>query len=254
MTAVQGLTTMDATTAPEASLHEAASQFVSQPVTFTKCTGGVNNRVYAVLEAGAKPDAAPLGVLRVYNNGGLVERVRYEHEVLRRLEEKQKQRQWAFSVPVLLRAKSGLTYVPVPSMGKNIEACMFAFIPGAVASVKSATTARTAGAATALLLEALSDVRLEQPCPNPLFRQLWLACPGIELTMAKLREVMSDPLFAACQADANFLLEEIERVMSVVQHVKLPEQQIHADLHLDNFLAHANEEVTGCLDFEFSGC
>jgi len=54
-------------------------------------------------------------------------------------------------------------------------------------------------------------------------------------------------------SDAEYLLQELARVEQVAKDHEgvLPEQQIHADLHLDNFLA-SSESITGLLDFEFS--
>lgn len=55
------------------------------------------------------------------------------------------------------------------------------------------------------------------------------------------------------KSDSEYLLQELERIEAAIAAITLPEQQIHADLHLDNFLVSPEDgAVTGLLDFEFS--
>ena len=74
----------DATAASDAELLEAASLILGRDAaagaTFTRASGGVNNRCYYLRTA-----AGGEFVLRIYNNGFRSDRVLYEHAVLRAL-------------------------------------------------------------------------------------------------------------------------------------------------------------------------
>lgn len=245
---------LSATECCEEALREAALQFLSEnmdgPIAFRKCSGGVNNRVYYV-DQGNK-----VYVLRVYNNGGNRDRVRYEHRVLELLSSSA----LPFFVPHLLRTHRGASFAPLShaSLEPNTEACMFRLIPGQVAQVTSLPVARSAGKATAILVREMSNMPpLDLACPNPRFRDVYQACPGVSLTPQRVRDIVAQPVFDACRQDAHYLLDELDRVYKAAsdaeKHHSLPEQQIHADLHLDNFLADPSSgQVTGALDFEFS--
>jgi homoserine kinase type II len=238
---------MDATEASDAALREGVRGFLGDgdaaSCRFVKATGGVNNRVYLV----DRPNGARL-VIRVYNNGGNRERVAFEHGILEALRDSS----LPFQVPRLLRAPGGATSVPITSMEVGTEACMFEPIPGATARVDSLRTAHSAGAAIARLVQRMAGIVLP-PSPNPLFRQVYSACPGRVLAPAEVERIVRGPEFEAVRGEAAYLLAELARVCAVAdRQTKLPEQQIHADAHLDNLLADADGEVTGILDFEFS--
>lgn len=244
---------MDATTCPDDALFAAAEQFVPAAElsrdareVFRKAVGGVNNRVYHCRTLTGRAI-----VLRVYNNGGSTARVRYEHSVLEALASKSAT--LPFALPRLLRALgTGATWAAVPSMEPGTEACAFELIAGAVPAVASLKFARSAGEATALLVGAMAATAFAPlPCPNPLFRDVYRACPGTTVTPGQLRAAMAGEAFAAHTADVQFLLSELDRVVAVANALDLPAQQIHADAHLDNFLA-VDETVSGLLDFEFS--
>jgi Ser/Thr protein kinase RdoA (MazF antagonist) len=219
----------DATTCPPKALFEAIGQFLNQGdlssdpnVAFTKCSGGVNNRVYRVHTLKGETF-----VLRVYNNGGLQHRVRYEHMVLHRVGAL---KGLPFQVPQLLTAPgTGHTWVPVPSMEAGTEACLFHAIPGKIGDIASLTFARTAGAATASLVDAMGKETYEpMVCPNPRFRDVYSACPGTTVTPEQLRTAMAGPLFDAQHENVKYLLEQLDRVLTASKNAVLPEQQIHA--------------------------
>lgn len=239
---------MDATSCSDEALTEGALGFLDAsggPLSFRKASGGMNNRVYYV----AQGDAT--FVIRVYNNGGNGARVAYEHRILLELE-----RRFVafFELPRLLRSHRGTTAVAVSCMEPGTEACMFRVIRGQTAAVTSAATAASAGEATAVLVGAMLGLDLSSvPCPNPRFRDVFAACPGRLLTAAEVAAVMGGPEFDAVRDDTSYLLRELGRVHAAAAAAKqLPEQQIHADAHLDNFLVGDDERVSAILDFEFS--
>jgi hypothetical protein len=63
------------------------------------------------------------------------------------------------------------------------------------------------------------------------------ACPGRVLTADEVKRTLGGTEFDAVRNETDYLLSELERVYEVGQRTKLPEQQIHADAHMDNFLA-----------------
>jgi homoserine kinase type II len=84
----------------------------------TPTSGGVNNIVqYVTLPSGEKE------LLRIYNNGCDTHRVKFEHEILRQLNELT----LSFSVPCFLPSKQGSTIV---RLGNGADACMVKLSPG----------------------------------------------------------------------------------------------------------------------------
>lgn len=237
---------VDATYCSEESLRRACALFgIVEPLSFSKAVGGVNNRVYLV-----HTQTRSL-CLRVYNNGGNVDRVVYEHRILQLLGEKTKGKSFPIQLhPVLLMAPSGESFVNLVTPTETCQACLFEVIPGRIADISSPSIATTAGEATALLMQVMALLPpLDMPCPNPKFREVFQACPGTLIERDCLDAVMSG--FTDVLEDAKYLMRELDRVVAACAKLELPEQLIHADLHLDNFLC-LEGRVTGILDFEFS--
>jgi Ser/Thr protein kinase RdoA (MazF antagonist) len=247
---------MDATVCPPDALYEAAYHFLpasslspDPSIAFTKAVGGVNNRVYHVNALSGEEF-----VLRVYNNGGNAIRVRYEHLVLEMISKQFEGKEYPFEVPTLIRTPEGLTYAPLTSslVEANTEACMFKVIKGSIANVGSEGVALSAGAATAIILREMANMPpLPLPVPNPLFREIYKACPGQVITREQLGVLLHSAPFSHVAQEVDFLLLKLDEVDRHLEHTVLPEQQIHADLHLDNFLV-ADDAISGVLDFEFS--
>jgi len=244
----------DATAASEAELREAVALFLAPAAfSFTRCGGGVNNKCYAVAVDGA----APSHVLRIYNNGNNSARVRYEHEVLRQL---QGARAAALRAacgaqvprPLAPLAAAAASFAPLST---GAEACLFPLIAGAPPPLSAA---RSIGRATAALVAAMSDMRVDASFghPNPLYRNIYDS--HWKMSPALFAEVVSGPDFAepAVRAAMDELVAGIARAEALIARVLaeggLPEQQIHADLHFDNVLVTEDGAVSAILDFEFS--
>jgi Ser/Thr protein kinase RdoA (MazF antagonist) len=243
----------DTTAATQEELEEASSFFLdpvaSGPLSFTRCSGGVNNKCYTVFYGNGQP----LGVLRIYANGNNSARVRYEHEVLRQLQERiASLSPIELPCPMCPRDGSKLTF---STMSSGAEACFFNFIKGKGPDLKSA---RSIGYATARLSKVMADVKVDEvkfPRCNPIYQNLWEA--HWKITEASFYEVVNSSVFEGVRKEMDFLVDEIKRLEALVVEILkedcLPRQQLHADLHTDNCLVdEETAEVTGILDFEFT--
>ena len=244
----------DTTAASNEELEEAASYFVDAnavgPLSFARCSGGVNNKCYAVNNR----DGQPLGVLRIYANGNNSARVRYEHEVLRQLQQLHT-RLSPIELPCPLSPRGGSSTNTYSTMSSGAEACFFNFIKGKGPDLKSA---RSIGYATAKLSDVMADVKIDNekfPRCNPIYQNLWEA--HWKITEESFYDVVNSTIFEGVRNEMNFLVNEIKRLEALVVEILkedcLPRQQLHADLHTDNCLVdEETAEVTGILDFEFT--
>ena len=240
----------NATAASDAELLEAAAHFLEAPhdtLAFERCGGGVNNKVYRVVDT----STGVQHILRVYNNGFNDARVAYEHEVLRQLAERAAS--LPFEIPTLVTALPASGRGTSARLASGAHACMFRTIRGGAAPLSAA---RAIGAATAQLVDAMATIVVppELGSPNPLYRNPWEAHHTVTRD-AFLALVASDPAFVSVRSDMDFLVREIERAEVLISEIlasgDLPEQQLHADLHFDNVLCDG-DVVTGVLDLEFS--
>lgn len=238
----------DATGASQVELEEAISLFLPNEalssLSFTRCEGGANNKVYRVDCDGSSY------ILRIYNNGLNTPRVEYEHALLSLLRAPWEAMKPAWEIPTLIPSKAGEVSA---GLKDGARACLFKVIPGRGASM---TSTRSIGRSTAQLLNLMAkvDESALPPCPNPLYRNLFDA--HHITTRENFFEAFAGPEFEKCSAARDALAEEIlaaERVIQRALTLGLPEQLIHADLHFLNVLVHEDsQEVTGVLDFEFA--
>jgi hypothetical protein len=220
----------DATAASREELLEACAAFLPGPPEAHACrraAGGVNNKCTYVT-------AAPGGELylcRIYNNGFNEARVAYEHAVLAALAASPGAAALDFEVPAPLPALGGggATYVRLASSGAH--ACFFRCIPGGPPTLAAA---RSIGRATARLLGALAGVRVGLPLPNPLYRNFFDA--HHKLTRPAFFEAVAAPALDFVRAPLDFLVAEVRHTEALIAGIAagggLPEQQIHADLHV----------------------
>ena len=238
----------DATDATAAELSEAAALlFPDAPsLHFTRCSGGVNNKVSYVASS---PSAPPHAVLRIYNNGNNTARVNYEHAVLTLLASCP----LPFAIPRLLPpcAAPGATHCPLSS---GARCCAMALIPGGPAGNGAA---RAIGAATARLVAAMAGLTVPQDVApvNPLYRNFWSAHHTI--SPSTFAALVGGADFDGVRGDMDFLCGAIVRAEALIVHIlgltpPLPAQLINADLHTDNVLVDEGGRVTGVLDFEFA--
>jgi homoserine kinase type II len=223
--------------ASEPSLQEAANAFFpGRSFSFSPTSGGVNNVVVYLLVDGTEKY-----VLRVYNNSQNTARVRFEHAVLRWLEDNER---LSFQLPVALPAPDGTPFVTLQS---GAEAALFRLIPGRLP--KMACT-RAIGRASGELCAAMSRVDVGSlRSPTAPYWDLYAVHRSV--TRENFAAACAGPAFDGVRESTDFLLAALQRCEAQVASYKaagLPEQLVHGDLHYDNVLVE-DGVVTGLLDF-----
>ncbi len=272
---------MDEGIDPEAA-KLALSFFVNDPeATITPTSGGVNNYVFYVTTNGEKY------VLRVYNNGGETERVRYEHSVLEQLEIAGLSAGLPFQLPKYLPAlESGETMAEMPD---GNQACLSQLIPGALPKTADPKLLGRAVGQLMMAMGALDVSKIEGESCHPYF-EIYQAHPSS--TKETFYEYAAGPDLDVCRDAMNTMgayagsptrchvramprcrpqpaqkrlltafdsraVEEFKACDAFIEsglEKGLPKQVIHGDLHYDNVLCDEETgEVTGLLDFEFCG-
>lgn len=220
-------------------LKEAAEHFLpGEEMTFTPTDGGVNNLVQI-----AETSKGDKYVLRIYNNGGNVERVKYEHAILNTLAKKE----MSFQTPRYMPdVKTGETHIRLSNGG---EACICQVIPGSLP--KTADPATIGKAAGELLME-LGEIKLDMKSPTAPYYDIF------DVHHAMSKEIFYTEIekewVESVRPFINVLVAEMRRLEDRLVELKaanLPEQLIHGDLHFDNVLFDG-DKVTGLLDFEFA--
>ena len=228
----------------QAEAKLALSYFIDDPdAKITPTKGGVNNYVqYVDTTKGER------FVLRMYNNGGNTDRVKYEHSVLDQLH-KTGVDSLPFKVPTYVPSfKTGSTMIELPS---GNQACVCLNIPG---TLPKNNDPRLLGAAVGQLLGAMGklDVKLFQGKSAPPYADIYRAHPACDRD--KFYKYVSGTELDVCREAMNALIEEFKPCDKFADEnaKKLPMQPIHGDLHYDNVLCDAKTgAVTGLLDFEF---
>jgi homoserine kinase type II len=223
---------------------EALSKFLESTdgITMEKTSGGVNNIVqYIILPSGEKQ------LLRIYNNGLNEKRVKFEHEILKQLNEMPPM---SFQVPHFIPSKeSGRTMV---RLSNGADACMCTLIPG---NLPKLTCVEDIGRASGELNTVLASVQWVDPsmCNTAPYWKIWDVHHAV--TREKFEEGMAGPAFDGDLRNvATRMTREILEITDKCEgatYQALPTQLIHGDLHYDNVLAE-DGKVTGLLDFEFS--
>lgn len=186
----------------------------------------MNNKcTYVYDESGAEKKTF---LCRIYNNGFNEKRVAYEHAVLAQLADKKLEFDIPRAMPALKDGSS--TYV---ELSTGAHACFFKCIPGGPPTLAAA---RSIGKATASLLAAMSDVTVDLPLPNPLYRNFYDAHHKLTREAFFAFVGQKTPELEAVRAPLDFLVSEILKIEQLIEGIMasggLPEQQIHADLHV----------------------
>jgi homoserine kinase type II len=221
---------------------EALSNFLdysTDDLEITPTSGGVNNIVqYITLPSGEKE------LLRIYNNGCDTQRVKFEHEILRQLNEQT----LSFSVPCFLPSNEGSTIV---RLGNGADACMVKLIPGHLPKL---SCAGDIGRAAGELNTALTKIDVDRAmCNCAPYWKIW------DVHHAVTRELFEQEMQGSnfdgeqLRGTADRMLKETLDITARCEGVyqSLPIQLIHGDLHYDNVLVQ-DGKVTALLDFEFA--
>jgi homoserine kinase type II len=181
-------------------------------------------------------------VLRIYNNGFNSPRVKFEHEVLDQLRAKKLSFKLPTTVPSI---KTGESHVYLPN---GAAACLFELIPGELPKL---SRVEQIGRASGEVCTALEDVKVDAPCPNPPYFELFKVHHAV--TREAFYKIVQGPEFDGCRKDTDELVAAIvdmEKKIKSPEYMNLPKQLIHGDLHYDNVLCEG-DDVSGLLDFEF---
>lgn len=220
---------------------EALSKFLdsTEGISIEATSGGVNNIVqYISLPSGERQ------LLRIYNNGLNAQRVKFEHEILRQLNEMPP---FSFKIPNFILSKDGTS---MSTLSNGADACMCAIIPGQLPKL---TCVEDIGRASGELNTALANVSIDPSmCNTAPYWKMW------DVHHAITREIfeggMAGSAFDGDLRDiATRMTQETLAIADKCEgtYQSLHTQLIHGDLHYDNVLV-LDGKVTGLLDFEFA--
>jgi Ser/Thr protein kinase RdoA (MazF antagonist) len=221
-------------------------------------------------------------VLRLYNNGNEMRRVRVEHFVLQQLAHQTQRldkelgvdggvqaegrRDEDFDVPRALPAlksdsspHSNLASYPhlntIVQLSNGAAASLFHLIPGSLPKLRFAKhLGRACGALSTRLgqiTESLPDAVRSDITVSPYY-DLYKAHPS--MSKGAFFEAVKDEAYDRCRGAMDELLRQIlslEESLASFHAISLPHQLIHGDLHYDNILCLEDGTVSGILDFEF---
>lgn len=211
---------------------------VESPLSAQAIPGGNNNLSFAVVTADTQY------ILRVYQNNGEPNRIRYEHALLTRLE----QANLPFSVPAPIPALSGSTLLPVQDDPGQTFAALFQFIPGEHPSADNLAHQRLCGAALARLDQALGQVTLDAQAARPSFADIARIHPAVPDPLVMLEHL---PLEPPQRAQIVRIVGDLQAALPR-RYQSLPRQIVHRDFDAGNVLVEG-DRVSGVLDFEFAG-
>ncbi|MEC0212396.1 phosphotransferase [Paenibacillus ehimensis] len=182
-------------------------------------------------------------VLRIYENHADRNKVAYEHEVLRQLQNAG----LSFAVPVALAAQDGNTYIDT---GDGKLAALFRYIEGGRAELALPAHARAIGQAAGELVTALERVTVPWPPSYAPYYNLDAIHPLV--TRKKLEVWLSEVGKGELESAADGFREEMALLKARLPDwlQQLPQQHVHSDIVCDNVLV-SQDRVTAILDFEF---
>ena len=220
---------------------EALSKFLdsTEGISIEATSGGVNNIVqYITLPSGERQ------LLRIYNNGLNAQRVKFEHEILRQLNEMPP---FSFKIPNFILSKDGTS---MSTLSNGADACMCTIIPGQLPKL---TCVEDIGRASGELNTALADVSIDPSmCNTAPYWKMWDVHHAI--TRELFEAGMAGTAFDGDLRDiATRMTQETLTIADKCEgtYQSLHTQLIHGDLHYDNVLV-LDGKVTGLLDFEFA--
>lgn len=224
----------------EVLMHEHWPEWAGE---LRKREGGWNNSTYFITNDLRR------AVLRVYNTHNDTAKIRFEHEVLERLQKLP----LTFQVPAPIRSAAGETIIPIGD-GSGKFACLFHYIVGKSPPDGNASFAYSFGKAAGELSAALAEVRPEIPTAYPPYYQLKQAYPACDPRTVREFCLRPAEYFTDLREELQLLYTAYEQIMESLEGLeKLPHQLVHGDLNASNLLVSpaSPEEVTALLDFEF---
>lgn len=190
-------------------------------------------------------------VLRIYETHRDADKIRFEHEILLRLNELE----LPYRIPMPVRCEDGSTLVQLTD-GTDRLACLFTYIEGRrpEADGNNDGIVHAIGKAAGQLSRALAELELTSQPIYPAYYEMDLAHPLCS------RERVS----AFCSSPPSEFLGEARELQVICEAInsfrdqlpqfrELPHQLIHGDINHSNLLVseEAEDLVAAVLDFEF---
>jgi len=184
-------------------------------------------------------------VVRIYQNGYGIEKVKYEIETLRRLHSIL----FSFQTPKVFLSLKGEDFVVTPN---GNQAVMFTLISGHLPDETNLKHIKEFGRAAGELTTGWKDLKIDMPCPTFPYYELYKIHPLVP-NKETLQKSITSPVFDKMREQADFLYEEIMKLEGAFEsyHKILPKQNLHGDLWMGNCLIE-NDKITAILDFEFA--
>jgi homoserine kinase type II len=213
-----------------------------EPSAIQPVAAGTNNRTWSVATASGA------FVLRLTQNTGDPARIRYEHDLLARLD----RAGLSFDVPAPLPTRAGETFVSVAGPDGPALATLTRHIPGRHPVPGDLAQIRACGAALGELDAALGRARVDAPP--------WAGPPHLPVAgLDRVHPLVPDPLAIPGSLPLSpSRRAALERVLAAVEagapalQAGLPGQVIHYDFGHSNVLLQEGR-VRGVLDFELAG-
>jgi Ser/Thr protein kinase RdoA (MazF antagonist) len=182
-------------------------------------------------------------VLRSYQTDRTLDRIRYELELLNRLQH----RTLPFQIPAPVPTGTGDLYF----VSAGLAYTMSAWLTGSQPSAENLNQTSSAGRALAELVAALQQLRWDssvRPAPFPA-SGVFAGWAGVHMNLPDI--LQSLPLEPGLVTEMLSLVETARESVPALYET-LPQQLIHRDFDQSNVLM-TGSRITAVLDFEFSG-
>jgi homoserine kinase type II len=188
-------------------------------------------------------------ILRIYETHKDADKVRYEHELLRALNEIE----LPYQIPVPVSSDNDHTLVTLTD-GTDRLACLFTYIEGYRPEIRHSDIAYSMGQATGQLSIALSELKVKSEPLYPPYYEMDNAHPLC--TPEMIMSFCSQAPFEFLQETEQLrrIGEAIERFRAFLPQLReLPHQLIHGDINHSNLLVTelSGSRIAAILDFEF---
>lgn len=183
-------------------------------------------------------------VMRVYQNGYGIDKIHYEHKVLRQLESYN----FSFQTP---RIRPTLKGEDCAITADGNQAVMFYLIPGHALDESNMKHITEMGRVAGELIEGIKNLKIDMQCPTAPYYEFYKLHPSVPDEKTFL-DAMASSVFDEYREYADFVLKEILELVKMIEPYKksLPVQHIHGDLWIGNCLIE-NDKMSAVLDFEF---
>ncbi|GAE36111.1 phosphotransferase [Halalkalibacter akibai] len=184
-------------------------------------------------------------IIRIYETHQDQAKVRLEHEVLLKLNERS---DLSFNIPLPVK-REGESLVRLPS---NKIGCIYHYIEGVNPVFDSKQVLFSFGKSVGDLLQSLNQVDLSHLIYRPYY-ELEHAHPNCPLPKVEAWCHNPPAIFAGYKKELSWVASQLDDFNRLAPKMKsLPHQVIHGDLNESNVLVGADRHINAILDFEFA--